>query len=176
MVEEVQRFFDEHEDAQAFGYAKGYVTQYQTKVIAEYNPITNPPFFTIKFTKQQFLDPLTHLKHTGPYKSHEYVGNFLKYFVADKRGFLVGTHASNISTVFDHPFRGRMMEGRESDDVFSLFGLEKAERLVVPFHLGSFMYAKLPYAVKRKIRYWAGEKKWILKPFFAIIYRYLLAQ
>ena len=176
MVAEIQKFFDEREDAQAFGYRHGYVSQYQTKALAEYNPITNPPFFTIKFTKQQFLDPLTHMKYTGPYKSHEYVGNFLKYYVADKRGFIVGTHASNISTVYDHPFRGRIITGEESESILDSFGIKDVEKLQVPFHLGSALYRSLPYAVKRKIRFWAGEKKWILRPFFAIIYRYLLAQ
>jgi len=152
-VEEIQQTF-EQTDAQAFGYSKGYVAQYQTKAIAEYNPITNPPFFTIKFPKGTFLDPLSHMKYTGPYKSHEYVGNALKYFVTDKRGFLVGCHGENISTIFNHPFKGADV----SQDILKEFGLENAEPLKIRINLGKRLLRKLPHRWQRKLRYIFGEK------------------
>src|SRR3990167_5747571 len=60
----------------AFGYRKGYIMNYQTKEIAEYmcegwktdevstfHTNTIPPFFTILFSANEFLDPIEHYKH-----------------------------------------------------------------------------------------------------------------
>lgn len=163
MVEEIRR---EIADTDAVGYTRGYIANYQTGEVREYNPQTNPPFFSIKFTKEDFIDPFLHLKRTGPYKSHEYVPDFLKYKKLNKRGFLVGTHSDNISTVFDHPYSG---EGA-SHDTLEKFGIGSAGVLSVPFSFGRVILRKLPYQVRRKLRYWASEKKWIFRPIFAFIY------
>lgn len=175
VVETLQKAFEENPSVQAAGFKKGYVMNYLTGELAEWNPKTNPPFFTIKFPRDTFTDPLKHLNYTGPYKSHEYVGDKLKYEAVDERCFLVGTHADNISTVFDHPYVGQRFEGDKRKEILEQFGLEKAEKLVIPFSLGKLILNKLPYGVKRKLRYWAGEKKWILRPIFALIYNLLRA-
>jgi hypothetical protein len=153
-VEQLQRFFNEFPEAQAMGFSRGYIAKYATKDIAEYNPKTNPPFFTIKFPRETFLDDLKHLKYTGPYKSHEYIGQFLNYFTSDIRGFLVGIHGENISTVFDHPYCGSNV----SDSTWGNFGLQNIEKLKIKLHLGKRLLRKMPYRVQRKLRYWFGEK------------------
>ena len=103
MVNDVQEIF-KNTDYQVIAYQRGYVMDYLTLNMKEWNPKTNPPFYTIKFSRETFTDPLKHIEYTGPYKSHEYVGEKLKLFPIYERGFLVGTHGDNISTVFDHPY------------------------------------------------------------------------
>ena len=177
----IQKIFAET-DLQAVGFSKGYMMNYLTGEVANYDPTTNPPFFTIKFPRDTFCDPLKHADYTslkidkGQYKagtpcpSHEYIGDCLKYNTINERGFIVGCHFDNISTHFNIPFKGEEFNKLESENILRDFGLEKVEKLVVPFSLGKYIFNKLPHGFKRKIRYLAGEKRWILRPFFAIIY------
>lgn len=178
-VKEVQLAF-KNNALQAIGFSKGYIMNYQTLEVAEWNCLTNPPFYTIKFPRNVFINPFEHVKYTSlkhdvegykqgtPLPSHEWVKDCLSYGVINERGFLVGVHGDNISTVFDHPYRGEDVEGILSD-----FGLENVDKLVVPFSLRRSLFNSLPYKAKRKLRYWAGEKKWILRPLFSIIYNVL---
>ena len=153
MVEEIQALFT-NTDYQALGYQRGYIMSYQTKEVREYNPDTNPPFFSIKFPKATFIDPFKHLKYTGPYKSHEYVGDTLKYLqIPSKRGFLVGTHGENISTHFNIPYAGDAHEG-------VMHGFEwiaMVKPLKIRYSLRKWLMRKLPHRIQRKLRYWFGE-------------------
>lgn len=170
-VGEIKQVFEHDKSLQVFGYKSGYVMDYMSQKLCEWNPKTTPPFYTIKFPRETFIDPLKHLLYTGPYKSHEFVKDYLKALYVDSRGFLVGTHGFNISTVFDHPYAGR-----ECDlELLSFFGLSGVEKLVLPLSIRNIIFRKLPYGVKRKLRYWAGEKVWILRPLFSVIYNYLRA-
>ena len=175
MVEQIQSAFEKMPDIQALGFKKGFIMNYQTKELAEYNPKTNPPFFTIKFPTPVFIEPFKHIDFTGPYKSHEYLGDKLKLGLIEQRGFIVGTHLDNISTFFDHPFKGVTLESWLRDKVLEDFGLGEIGKLVIPFSLRKVVFAKLPHRFKRKLRYWAGEKNWLLRPFFATIYNILRA-
>lgn len=94
----------------SIGFTKGYICDYGTKRVCEYDPDTLPPFSTIVFPSKTFLDPTSHFKYTGPYVSHEYVGDHLRMQVIPGRKFLVGTHGENISTTFNHPYRGKEIE------------------------------------------------------------------
>lgn len=160
VVLNIQLALNQYTEWQAFGYKHGCIMNYKTLELAEYNPNTNPPFFTIKFTKETFIDPFKHAKYTGPYKSHEYVGNFLKYCVSEQRGFLVGTHNDNISTVFNHPFKGRVIEGTEKAEILRKFGLAKVGQLKIKFSLRKIIIRKLPHKIQRKLRYIFGERFW----------------
>jgi hypothetical protein len=113
MIGKVQDFFRSNKEVQAAGFIGGYICNYATKEVAEYNPTTNPPFYTIRFPREKFIEPLQHIRFTGPYTSHEYVPNFLRYAKWEERGFMVGTHGENISTYFDHPFAGRKLDEKE---------------------------------------------------------------
>ena len=177
-VKGIQGVFKELPALQAFGFEQGYLMNYQTKEIAEWNPKTTPPFYTIKFPRPTFINPLEHVDYTGlkkdvgPYKkgtpipSHEYVKDCLRAGYVKDRGFLVGTHGVNISTVFDHPYKGNKL----NQDVLKDFGLENVKPLKLPFSFRRIIFNKLPYKAKRKLRYLAGEKKWILKPLFSLLY------
>lgn len=161
-----------------FGYKNGYVMDYHNERLCEWNPKTTPPFYTIRFPREVFIDPQKHVRYTGPYKSHEYVKDYLasKYVVSEtNRGYLVGTHGFNISTVFDHPYAGYEYLGDNVTGLLREFGIDKAGPLVLPFSLRNEIFRKLPHGVKRKLRYLAGEKKWILRPIFSLIYNFLRA-
>lgn len=177
-VKGIQTVFKELPTLEAFGFEQGYLMNYQTEEIAEWNPKTTPPFYTIKFPRPIFINPLEHVEYTalkkdsGPYKkgtpipSHEYVKDCLRTGYVKERGFLVGTHGENISTIWNHPYRGVWL----NKEVLKDFGLEDIPPLKLPFSLRRKIFSKLPHKVLRKIRYWAGEKQWILRPIFSLIY------
>jgi hypothetical protein len=130
MVETMQNWPSDNVDV--MGYLDGYIMQYSTKKIAEYNPETKPPFFTIRFPRDVFLDPVKHYEFTGPYKSHEFVGDTMRYLAVPGRGFVVGTHGENISTVFNHPYKGRELSpaSQEADLVKYKTGTYYSDPLV----------------------------------------------
>lgn len=130
MVDTMQAWPSDNIDV--MGYTEGYIMQYSTKKIAEYNPETKPPFFTIRFPKDVFLDPEKHYKFTGPYKSHEMVGDDMRYMALPGRGFVVGTHGENISTVFNHPYKGKTLSpsSKEYYDILYRTGTKFSDPLV----------------------------------------------
>lgn len=166
-VEHIQTVFATMPHFQAVGYQHGYITNYGTRETRNYDPTTNPPFYTVRFpSKEIFTDPLKHMAYTAikkntdkypfgtPIPSHEYVGLALNYAVLSDRGFLVGTHGENISTVFNHPFAGDTpVEG-----VWEKFGLEGAETLVLPVSWRKKFMRSLPPWWQRKLRYLVGER------------------
>lgn len=149
------------------GWSQGYIMNYATGEIAHYNPTTTPPFYTISFTKEQFLNPVLHYRHTGPYKSHEYVKDFLPMSYAGGRRFIVGTHGENISTGFDIPFRGMMLTPMESWSVREAAGIKCSGRLEIDRGWRRTLWFRLPHRVRRKIRYWLGER------FYARIHKHV---
>lgn len=111
LVKEVKEFDGGLFKHRAFGYMHGYIMNYATKEICEYNPNTIPPFFTIRFPKDIFLDPKDHMQYAS-YKSHEYIRN-IGFSGVFERKFVVGTHGENISTTWNHPYKGpRLSEGQ----------------------------------------------------------------
>lgn len=122
-VDEIQKIAKEKNGA--FGWQKGYIMRYDNLEVAEYNPKTNPPFFTVKYPKEIFLNPELHANF-APYQSHEYISDYLSYTpISDKRGFIVGTHGENTSTSFK-------LAGKKVDnDVLIRAGLFNVEPLVV---------------------------------------------
>lgn len=127
---------------QSMGYREGYMMNYKTLEIAEYarhdwktdgesryTTNTIPPFFTVMFPRSIFLDPEAHMKWTGPYRSHEYIGDHTKYYALKGPGFIVGTHGENISTTWTHRYKGKMLEGDEKEKVMLQAGLYGVEPL-----------------------------------------------
>ena len=161
MVAKVQEIFNDT-SFEVVGFEKGYIMNYLTKELAEYNPNTFPPFFTIKFPRATFIDPLKHVEYAS-YKSHEYVMDKLNGSILRDRGFIVGTHGENISTHFNHPFKGLMV----SRDILKDFGLFDVEPLKIKFSFRKKILRMLPHNIQRKLRYWLGEK------FFARLYEFL---
>lgn len=165
-VQSVKAAF-ENPEIQAVGYKRGYIMNYNTLEVKEYNPKTNPPFFAVKYPRNIFIDPGKHMTWTGPFKSHEYIADKLKMGHFEDRGFIVGTHFDNISTGFDNPYAGVTVLDVHPQD----FGLQGVQPLPTPpWSFNKAFFNLLPHRVKRKLRFWAGEKKWLLRPVFAVIY------
>lgn len=162
----VKKVFDE-QDVNAVSFTKGYLCNYNTKEVLEYNPETNPPFAAIRFPREKFFDAGKHLTYIGmkeavgkyakgtPFPSHEYLANCFKTAYFDWRGFLVGTHGENISTHFNHPYGGERVDG-----ALDQFGIACADKLELPISTRKWLMRRLPYQVQRKLRYWFGEKFW----------------
>lgn len=155
-IQSVRAAFEDPE-MQAVTFTKGYLCNYSTKELLEYNPKTNPPFFAIKYPRGIFFDPGKHMTYSGPFKSHEYIGDKLKLGKFEGRGFLVGTHGENISTHFNHPYGGQRFEGLERDQILESFGIVDAEPLKLPISIRKQIMRKLPHPIRRKLRYWFGE-------------------
>jgi hypothetical protein len=105
-VEEIQR--QPYREG-AFGYKNGFVINYSTGEMAEWNPLTCPPFYTIMFPEEVFLSPIKHLDYTGWYESHEYVPDKLEFKYLPSRRYGVGTHGNNLGTTWNHRFRGKII-------------------------------------------------------------------
>lgn len=167
VVRDFKEKFKEFPECQAIGFRRGYICNYNTLEILQYDPNTNPPFFCARFPREVFLDVYKHLEYISmkndegkykkgtPYPSHEYIPNaFLHMILAFDRGFMVGTHGENISTHFNHPFGGRRMEATVLND----FGIGRANKLALPLSLRKYIIRRLPYRWQRKLRYLLGEK------------------
>jgi hypothetical protein len=142
----------------AFGYTKGYIMRYNTKEVAEYNPKTIPPFFTIMFRRDVFLDPQEHFTYTGPYESHEYVKDIFKFTPIEKRGFVVGTHGENISTIFDHPFKGETLSKDDAERVLIKTGNFLTEPTTVEKDLYRRVMKRILNKLPRKIQFFIIKK------------------
>lgn len=168
-VRRMNECFDANPKCQAAGFQRGYICNYNTKEVLEYNPNTNPPFFCARFPKDVFVDIYKHLDYISmkkdegkykkgtPYPSHEYIPNAFSemYFFPD-RGFLVGTHFENISTHFNHPFGGYRPYMQQV--ILEDFGIYDSPKLALPFSLRKWIIRRLPHKWQRKLRYWLGEK------------------
>lgn len=164
-VQEIQELF-KNTGFNAIGYQHGYIMAYQTGELREYNPKTNPPFYSIRMPKDIFLDPFKHAHTTalkrdvGQYKqgtpcpSHEYIGDCMNYLQLPKRGFLVGTHGENISTHINNPYAGDTVD----KTVLDQFGIMHVPLLSLKNSWRKNIMKKLPYKVQRKLRYIFGEK------------------
>lgn len=168
-IEMMKRHFRNAPECQAIGFEKGFLCNYNTKQVLEYNPRTNPPFFCARFPREVFLDPHKHMDYISmktdegkykkgtPYPSHEYIPNaFLNMHFCVDRGFMVGTHGENISTHFNHPYGGYPAENPSS--VLSRFGIYEADNLALPLSIRKWVIRRLPYRWQRKFRYLLGEK------------------
>jgi len=169
-IRTIKSIFEDDKNINAVGFTKGYICNYHTKEVLEYNPTTNPPFFAARFPRKVFFDAQEHMNYIStkkdegkypagtPYPSHEWIPNAFNLKVLPYRGFMVGTHGENISTHFNHPFRGQKPYDQEG--ILSLFGINDVPNLKLPLSLRKKIMRRLPYKVQRKLRYIFGEKLW----------------
>lgn len=169
MVKDVQSYFASDTKTHVFGYTQGYVMDYLSGRLCEWNPKTTPPFYTIRFTRKVFTDPNEHARYIGPYKSHEYVKDFLPSIYLSFRGFIVGTHGENISTIFNHPFAGSEFSNDTRKAILSGFGLSEIKPICLKTGFRRKIMRLLPYGWQRKLRYWLGER------FYARFYDFIRA-
>lgn len=106
----------------------GYVFNKDTGEVAEWNPLTNPPFHTFVMKRETFFDVDKHLAFYGDWKSHEDTAKMPHKVIwreDDRRDrlYMVLTHnpTMHISTTWEHEFKGKSMKCREC--VLKNFGL-----------------------------------------------------
>lgn len=125
----VQLIQDQEPFEGALTLQNGYVYNKETKELAEWNPLTCPPFFTLMMKGETFFDIDKHLAFYGDWKSHEDTAR-MKHKVLWRgdnridRLYCVLTHdpENHISTSFSHPFRGKQIVDNKLD-ILSDFGI-----------------------------------------------------
>jgi len=153
MVEEVQ--VQPFKYKRVFGYSHGYILNMKTMELAEYNPTIYPPFYTVMFETPEFLSPYQHYTYIGPYEDHGVVARMFECANSNIRGFIVGIHGENISTVWNEPFRGRTLSEQERSEIFKSFGIEDSQPIKLKGHMwtwGKTVYNCLPKFLKKPVR------------------------
>ena len=97
----------------------GFIYNSTTNEMAEWKPLTNPPFYSIIFPGSVFFDTDEHLKYYKDFKSHEDISKIFNPMVLPDYLYCVLTHnpKNHISTVWNHPFRGQLV----NPDTLNLF-------------------------------------------------------
>ncbi len=108
------------EENLALSYGKGYLLNAITGQLAEYNPTTHPPFYTLVYSFETFFNPVKHFEYIDKLKSHELVPKLFKAYNIDRRGFCVVVHGENISTNWN-TFKGREILGEEREKILQEF-------------------------------------------------------
>jgi len=145
----------------SIGYRKGYILNMNTLELAEYakhgaktdqestyQTDTIPPFFSVVYPRDVFLDPKAHMEWAA-YRSHEYIAEETDYHTLPGRGFIVGTHGENISTTWHHRYRGRMIEGSEKNRIMLQAGLLDPEKVEFKKDPKRKTFNKMPLFMQR---------------------------
>lgn len=162
MVERIQK--EKPEYNKAIGYTKGYVMDISTKEVGEWTPPfpkSCPPFYTIFMPSKTFLSPRLHLEYYKDYKSHEDIPRVFDFKPIHERGFMVGTHGDNISTVFAHPFMTDSFDTWRCQKTWLLFGIYNSDPIVTRkgWRLWLRIIAnKLPHSWSDKLREWYHKR------------------
>jgi hypothetical protein len=99
----------------------GYIYNTRTGELAEWLPKKGclPPFYTLMFPTDVFLDYRKHFNYIKLIKSHENVETLFENIRLPDSRYCVNIHSHNISTRFEHPQRG----GLVSPEVLKDFGI-----------------------------------------------------
>lgn len=90
----------EPKDKRAAIFEKGFILNKQTGQVAEWNPTTCPPFWTLIFRYPIFFNPIEHLRYYGDYRSHEDITRLFECVKLPDEKYLYLTHGKNISTYY----------------------------------------------------------------------------
>jgi hypothetical protein len=127
-------------DRQPFGYKRalihwnGYIRNIKTGQVAEWNPPAGhlPPFYTIMYPADVFLDPKKHFEYLKGFKSHEDIERLFECVRLPDRRYCVNVHGNNLSTFWEweengekhiHPYLGKEIKGKEKEKFNQDFGL-----------------------------------------------------
>lgn len=105
---------------------RGYIYNGDTKEIASWHPKTNPPFHTIVFPYNVFLDAEKHVQYYRGYESHEDVKRLFPCVRLRDGLYCVYTHnpKMHLSTTWDHPYKGDVITDEKiRDELIAGFGL-----------------------------------------------------
>lgn len=131
---------------------KGFIFHKDSQRLAEWNPIINPPFYTIMFPADVFFDPIKHYKYMRNSKSHEDVVRlFDPVYLPDNR-YIVLVHNKNISTNWWHAYRGRIFSREETDEILKDFGIKAEKTFIYTSGIGETMAIMKHFAGKILIK------------------------
>lgn len=94
----------------------GFVYNSDTGEMAEWTPKTNPPFHTIMFPREEFIDGERYVQFFRTFKSHEDIPRVFSTTRLKDGMYCVTIHNAHISTLWDHPFRGKAVDGDRIKD------------------------------------------------------------
>lgn len=100
----------EPKEKTAFIFQNGYIYNKNTQEMAEWNPETCPPFYTICFPKEIFFDGKKHSEYMKGWKSHEDTVKIFNPVYLSDRKYCVLVHGKNTSTTWNHRFKGKSVD------------------------------------------------------------------
>ena len=118
-------------DKQAMIFKNGYMHNTENRRVAEYNPTTNPPFYTLIYPVNTFFNPEKHIEYMRGFKSHEDILKLFDCIQLPDNKYCVVVHKKNISTNWQHPFRGKIYSIEEGAIIMRRFGLEIGEMTTI---------------------------------------------
>jgi len=97
----------EPEEGKSLIFQKGYAINYETKELADWF-CESPPFYTIIYPAEIFVDAEKKALYEGGLKSHEYALLIYKATIMPENKYSYLIHSSNKSTGWEHEFRGKI--------------------------------------------------------------------
>jgi hypothetical protein len=113
----------------------GYLRDVKNDRLAEWKPPAGhlPPFYTIMYPADVFLDPKKHFEYLKGFKSHEDIERLFDCVRLPDGRYCVNVHGDNLSTYWNckdedgeshnHPYIGEEIKGEEKDEALKNFGL-----------------------------------------------------
>ena len=100
----------------------GYVYNSLTGQLADWRPKTNPPFHTIIFPKEEFLEADRYIQYFKSFKSHEDIPKVFHCQNLKDGNYCVLVHNQHISTLWNHPWLGGEIK-ENKQEILSKFGI-----------------------------------------------------
>jgi len=127
-------------DRQPFAYKRalvhwnGYIRDIKNDRLAEWKPEPGhlPPFYTIMYPADVFLNPKKHLEYVKGFKSHEDIERLFDCVRMPDSRYCVNIHGNNLSTFWDwekdgekhtHPYIGEEIKEKERKEILKDFGI-----------------------------------------------------
>lgn len=123
-------------------YSKGYVLNHETGQIAQHNPTTCQPFYTVIYPWKRFWNAKKHLEYVGDFESHEDITRIFNTKKIDERRYMISCHDQNISTRwYQTRFRSAMLKMYKRDNfIHKDYPEEEKERILSRFGLKKNIY------------------------------------
>ena len=124
----------------AMVHQKGLIWNKQTQRLADWQPLTCPPFYTIIYPSEVFFDPQKHYDFVKGFKSHEDIPKLFDCVRLPDHGYCVLVHSKNISTNWYNPFRGKVYSWEKGKEILKQFGIETTSEKSEALELKAFLW------------------------------------
>lgn len=123
VIQEIQSY--DYKFKRALYFSKGYVLEIKTKKLAEWNPTTCPPFYTIFQPAEVFFDSKKHLEYRKGLIFHKHIPKVFNSIPLDGRKFIYGIHGLNDTTFWNNPYKGKeYLSEKEKVLILKDFGID----------------------------------------------------